>query len=96
VSNPLIVHTSDKSFETDVLKSPEPVLLDFWAEWWTCKMIGPISDAARDYRTAQGRENQISTSPATPHEIQRARHPTLMLFKNGKVRRRSVRCPDPS
>ncbi len=52
VSNPLIVHTSDTTFETDVLKSAEPVLLDFWAEWCgPCKMIGPIlDDAAREYK----------------------------------------------
>lgn len=45
-----IVHTSDATFESDVLKSDVPVLLDFWAEWCgPCKAIAPVlDDIARD------------------------------------------------
>jgi thioredoxin 1 len=93
VSNALIVHTSDKTFETDVLKSAEPVLLDFWAEWCgPCKMIGPLlDDAARDY---QGRlkvvKLNIDESPGTPQKFGVRGIPTLMLFKNGKVEAQKV------
>ncbi|MEO8308655.1 MAG: thioredoxin TrxA [Pseudomonadota bacterium] len=93
MSNPLIVHTSDKTFETDVLKSAEPVLLDFWAEWCgPCKMIGPLlDDAARDY---QGRlkivKLNIDESPGTPQKFGVRGIPTLMLFKNGKVEAQKV------
>ena len=100
MSNPLIVHTSDATFETDVLKSSEPVLLDFWAEWCgPCKMIAPILDeAANEYK---GRlriaKLNIDENPQTPPRFGIRGIPTLILFKNGKVEAQkvgSVRKPD--
>mgnify|MGYP000753483718 FL=1 len=83
-----IIHTSDASFEQEVLQSAVPVLVDYWAEWCgPCKMIAPILDeVAKEY---EGRikvaklnidENQ-NTSPK--YGIRGI--PTLMLFKNGNV-----------
>ncbi len=93
MSNPLIVHTSDASFDNDVLKSAEPVLLDFWAEWCgPCKMIAPILDeAANEYK---GRlkiaKLNIDENPQTPPRFGIRGIPTLILFKNGKVEAQKV------
>jgi thioredoxin 1 len=84
----LIAHTSDDTFESDVLNSAEPVLVDFWAEWCgPCKMIAPVLDEiAQNY---QGRlkvvKVNIDHNQKTPRNYSVRGIPTLMLFKDGKV-----------
>ena len=88
MTNPQIVHTSDSSFEADVLKSGKPVLLDFWAEWCgPCKMIAPILDeVSKDYdgklRVAKMNVDENRDVPAK-YGIRGI--PTLMLFKDGQL-----------
>ncbi|MCP3867259.1 MAG: thioredoxin TrxA [Gammaproteobacteria bacterium] len=83
-----IVHLSDDSFETEVLKSSQPVLVDYWAEWCgPCKMIAPVLDqVASEYtgRLTVAKLN-IDDNPNTPPRYGIRGIPTLMLFKNGEV-----------
>ena len=83
-----IVHTSDSNFDSDVLRSDKPVLLDFWAEWCSpCKMIAPLlTEAADEYadRLAVVKLN-IDENPNTPQKFGIRSIPTLMLFKDGAV-----------
>jgi thioredoxin 1 len=83
-----ILAVTDDSFEEDVLRSPQPVLVDFWAEWCgPCKMIAPVlEDVAKEYvdKLKLAKLN-IDENPKTPPKYGIRGIPTLMLFKNGNV-----------
>lgn len=83
-----IVNVSDDTFESEVLKADEPVLVDYWAEWCgPCKMVAPILAEIAD--TYAGRVKvaklNIDENPNTPPKYGIRGIPTLMLFKDGKV-----------
>ena len=78
---------TDQSFDTDVLKSSEPVLVDFWAEWCgPCKMIAPaLEELATEFagKMTVAKVN-IDENPMTPNNYAVRGIPTLILFKDGK------------
>ena len=83
-----IVHTSDATFEADVLNNEKPVLLDFWAEWCgPCKMIGPLLEevaVSRADNLAVVKLN-VDENPNTAQKFGIRSIPTLILFKDGAV-----------
>jgi thioredoxin 1 len=83
-----MVHVTDENFESEVLNSSEPVLVDYWAEWCgPCKMIAPILDEIAEEYAGKIRvaKLNIDDNPQTPPKYGIRGIPTLMLFKGGNV-----------
>jgi thioredoxin 1 len=83
-----IIHVTDESFEQEVLKSANPVLVDYWADWCgPCKMIAPVLDEIAEEYEGKIRiaKLNIDQNPDTPPRYGIRGIPTLMLFKQGEV-----------
>lgn len=83
-----VENTSDQNFDTDVLKSDTPVLVDFWAEWCgPCKMISPILEQLDEELAGKVKivKVNIDENPETPTKYGVRGIPTLMMFKGGEL-----------
>ena len=82
-----ITHVTDASFDADVLKSGEAVLVDYWAEWCgPCKMIAPVLE---EISTTYAGKVKIAKMDVDANQEVPAKYgirgiPTLILFKNGQ------------
>lgn len=88
MASELIKHTTDATFEADVLQSTKPVLVDYWAEWCgPCKMIAPILDeVAISYDgKLQIAKMNVDENRDIPAKFGIRGIPTLMLFKDGQL-----------
>jgi thioredoxin 1 len=88
MSSELIKHVSDASFQSEVLESGTPVLVDYWAEWCgPCKMIAPMLDeVSKDYDgRLQIAKLNVDENREVPAKYAIRGIPTLMLFKGGQV-----------
>jgi thioredoxin 1 len=88
MASDLITHTSDATFEADVLKAEKPVLVDYWAEWCgPCKMIAPIlEEVSATYRDKlQITKMNVDDNREIPAKFGIRGIPTLMLFKDGQL-----------
>ena len=82
-----ITHVTDASFEADVIKSGEPVLVDYWAEWCgPCKMIAPVLEemAAAYAGKIKIAKMDVDANQEIPAKFGIRGIPTLILFKNGQ------------
>jgi thioredoxin 1 len=88
MSAPNIITVTDASFDEEVLKSPWPVLVDFWAEWCgPCKMIAPILDELADEYDGRVKIAKVDVDNnqglAVKYGITAI--PSLLFFKDGEV-----------
>ena len=88
-----LTHTTDKTFDQDVLQSDIPVLLDFWAEWCgPCKMIGPLLVELSEEYAKKVKIVKLNVDENNNTAIQYAVRsiPTLILFKDGQVQAQHI------
>ena len=82
-----MLEISSANFETEVVKSEKPVLIDFWADWCApCKIIAPVvEELAKEFEgKVKVAKSNVDQSPELATELSVLNIPTLILFKGGK------------
>ncbi len=86
------IFVSNENFESEVLKSDVPVLVDFWAPWCgPCMMLGPIvEDIAEENADIKVCKVNVDENPDLAVQYKIMNIPTIVAFKNGEVYKKSV------
>ena len=89
----MTAHVTDQSFENDVLKSAEPVVVDFWAEWCgPCRMIAPALEEISNEMVGKVKivKLNVDENPRVAAQFGIRSIPTLMIFKSGQLAAQKV------
>ena len=84
----MVIDVSDQTFESEVIKSNQPVLLDLWAPWCgPCHMVAPVVDKLAEKYNDKMKfcRLNVDENPQTAARYRIMSIPTLMFFKNGQV-----------
>ena len=84
----MVIDVSDQTFESEVIKSNQPVLLDLWAPWCgPCRMVAPVVDKLAEKYNDKMKfcRLNVDENPQTAAKYRIMSIPTLMFFKNGQV-----------
>ena len=87
------VDVTDDNFDTEVLKSSKPIVVDFWAEWCgPCKQIGPVLEEISNEMSDEViiAKHNIDNEPNTPTKFGVRGIPTMLLFKEGELKATQV------
>ena len=83
-----VAAATDSNFETDVVKSSQLTLVDFWAEWCgPCRLLGPTIEQIADEYSGKMKvfKMNVDENPNTPSQFHIRGIPTVIFFKDGKV-----------
>ncbi len=87
------VKVTDENFDSEVIKSSKPIVVDFWAEWCgPCKQIGPTLEEISDEMSSEVTiaKHNIDEEPNTPTKYGIRGIPTMLLFKAGELKSTKV------